>query len=131
MSSKKDYMNDFNQEELVKDYICIEFSVPQGKEQTVFTSEGFNKIFSAGFISFDCGKAKFITIRFYNEDGQIGSGIQVFQDSSIAFIQTEFNRITITCSSIKSKSLDQGDCDNPNGCEGEICIRTKVSLNND
>jgi hypothetical protein len=91
MSAKKDFMNDINQEEeFAKEFIYIEFSVPQGKEQTIFTSESFNRIFSAGFISFDCGKAKFITVRFYNEDWQINSSMQVFQDSRIAFMQ-EFN----------------------------------------
>jgi hypothetical protein len=112
--------------EIVKDCICLEFSVPHGREQTIFTSNGLDKIIASGFISYDCGEANFITVRFFNENVQVGNSIQVFQDSSVAFSQSEFDRITVTCPTVIGTSPEFSDC--PDSCDGEICLNIRYPL---
>jgi hypothetical protein len=111
----------------MKDCICIEFTVPRGKEQTIFTTEGIEGLFASGFISYDCGHAKYITVRFYDGHNQVGNGIQVFHDSSIGFTQASFNRISVTSPSSLTRSTDSDDIECLNTSEGEICLNIRIS----
>jgi hypothetical protein len=112
--------------DFVKDCICLEFSVPHGREQTIFTTNGLESIIASGFISYDCGDANFITVRFFNGSVQVGNSIQVFQDSSVAFSQSEFTRITVSCPAVTTTPSDLSDC--PGVCDGEICLNIRYPL---
>jgi len=114
--------------ELIKECICNEWSVPHGKTQTVFLSEGFEQIFAAGFVTYDSGNAPHITVRFFDGDDQIGPDLRVFQDSSASFTATEFNRITVSCPNVYDYDEVSWDEDCPEACEGEICIKAKFPV---
>jgi hypothetical protein len=89
------------------------------------------KKLSAGFISYDCVNADFITVRFSDGEQQVGNDIKVLIDSSVAFTHTEFNRITVTCPRIIAGSSNQSDDFCPDACEGEICIKTRFPVDLD
>lgn len=110
---------------LVKDCLCCEWSVPKGSNQTVFHTGGFKKIFGSGFISYDCGDADFIIVKFFLDDKLVGSPIHVFQDSCVTFSFTKFDKIVVSCPS------DSGafNHDFAEACEGEICIITRYPVN--
>jgi hypothetical protein len=114
---------------VVKECISIEFTVPHGKEQTVFSSN--NNIIASGFISYDCGDARFITVRFYDGMHEIGDSIQVFQDSSVAFNLSGFNRITTTCPANAPGTIPGFGDDCPGTCDGAINLILRFQLDFD
>ncbi|WP_374724060.1 S-Ena type endospore appendage [Calidifontibacillus erzurumensis] len=103
----------------LKDCICAEWSVPIGQTQTVFQTEGLKKIFASGFVSFDNGQVPFITVTFFLDNNQVGDPIRVFNNSSVVFTYTKFNRITVSCPNVDSDDPDLHEC------EGEICITSR------
>lgn len=105
------------QRKLIKDCICIEWSVPQANTQTVFQTQGYNNIYVAGFISFDYGSSDWIIVRFFNGNEQVGTS-RVFKNSSSAFSLTRFDRITIECAASSVVPLER--------CEGEISLVTRI-----
>jgi hypothetical protein len=114
---------------VVKECISIEFTVPHGKEQTVFSTN--NNIIASGFISYDCGDARFITVRFYDGPNEVGNSIQVFQDSSVAFNLSGFNRISVTCPSNAPGTIPGFGDDCPGVCEGAINLILRFPLDFD
>lgn len=114
---------------VVKECISIEFTVPHGKEQTVFSSN--NNIIASGFISYDCGDARFITVRFYDGQYEVGNSIQVFQDSSVAFNLSGFNRISVTCPSNAPGTIPGFGDDCPGVCDGAINLILRFPLDFD
>jgi hypothetical protein len=114
---------------VVKECISIEFTVPHGREQTVFTSDG--NIIASGFISYDCGDARFITVRFYDGPNEVGNSIQVFQDSSVAFNLSGFNRISVTCPANAPGVIPGFGDDCPGVCDGAINLILRFSLDFD
>jgi hypothetical protein len=111
---------------VVKECISIEFTVPHGKEQTVFSTN--NNIIASGFISYDCGDARFITVRFYEGQYEVGNSIQVFQDSSVAFNLSGFNRISVTCPSNAPGTIPGFGDDCPGVCDGAINLILRFPL---
>lgn len=107
---------------LVKDCVCGEWSVLHGRTQTVFQTDGFKHIFTSGFISYDCGSSDLVIVRFLLGNKQVGSSIKIFEESSVAFSLTRFDRITVEC-----PTLDQG-CPGEDACEGEICIISRFPV---
>lgn len=107
-------------QKLVKDCVCVEWSVPSGEAQTVFQTGGFKRIFASGFISFDCGSSDSVIVKFFLGGTQIGSSIRIFEESSVAFSFTRFDRITVECPAT--------DILPPDACEGEICIKTRTPI---
>lgn len=107
---------------LIKDCVCAEWSVPQGRVQTIFQTEEFKHIFSSGFISFDCGGSDLVVVRFLLRNKQIGPSIKIYEESSVAFSLTKFDRITVECA-----SPDCG-CSDEYACEGEICIKSRFLM---
>lgn len=110
--------------QLVKDCVCVEWSVPHGETQTVFQTGGFDPFFASGFVSFDCGSPDFIRVRFFLGNNLVGEVIRVFEDSSVAFTFTEFDRITVECPGFTGTP----DPDCPTACEGEICITSRFPV---
>jgi hypothetical protein len=119
--------DDIKQQHLIGECICIEFTVPRGKEQVIFTSDGIERLFASGFISYDDGIPQYITVRFYDGYNQVGNGIQVFQNSSIGFTHTGFNRISVTSPSSRNGSMETEGIGSLNTCEGEICLKIKIT----
>lgn len=111
---------------LLKDCVCVEWSVPPGRTQTVFQTGRFRRIFASGFVSFDCrdsnlvGDSDSVIVRFFLGSDQIGPSIRVFEESSVAFNYTRFDRITVECPATNVVS--------PDVCEGEICIKTRTPV---
>lgn len=101
--------------ELVKDCVCVEWSVPSSNIQTIYKVGGFESLLATGFIRFDYGGADFITVKFFLNNKQIGSSLNIFKESSVAFNFTRFDQITVECSGGDPTHL----------CEGEICINSK------
>jgi hypothetical protein len=114
---------------VVKECYSIEFTVPHGKEQTIFTSSGNN--IGSGFISYDCGDARYITVRFYNGPFEVGNSIQVFQDSSVAFNLSDFNRITVTCPANAPGTIPGFGDDCPGQCDGAINLNLRFPVDFD
>lgn len=114
--------------EFFKECISVEFTVPHGKEQTVFKSNGFENISASGFVSYDCGDARYITVRFYNGASEIGNSVQVFQDSSVAFSLNGFNRISVTCPSNVPGTIPDFGSDCPGVCEGQINLSLRFQV---
>lgn len=105
---------------LVKDCVCVEWSVQQGGTQTIFSTGGFRSLFASGFISFDCGCSDGIIARFFLKNQQVGSSIRIFEESSVAFSFTRFDQITVECPTCNVNCQD--------ACEGEICITTRFPV---
>lgn len=112
---------------LIRDCICCEWEVPRGETQTVFQTAGFKEIFGSGFVSYECGSAPFIVVKFFVDSYQVGDMIKVFKDSCVAFTYTKFNSIKVTCPNEGHHHCDCG-CNCMNDCEGEICITTRVPV---
>jgi|GEM_PF-6670725 len=105
---------------LVKDCVCVEWSVPHGETQTVFQTGGFREIFASGFVSFDCSGSDYIIARFFLGNQQVGEAIRIFEESSVAFSFTRFDRITVECPAI---------CEDLSVfCEGDVCITTRFPV---
>lgn len=113
---------------LMQDCICTEWSVLNGNTQPIFQSGGFDQIFSSGFVSYDFGASPYVIVQFFNDLQQVGTPIKVFIDSSVAFTFTKFNRITVTCPNAPGDGSVMDDQVYTNACEGEICIKTKVPI---
>jgi hypothetical protein len=107
-------------QKLLKDCVCVEWSVLSGRTQTVFQTGGFKRIFASGFVSFDCGSSDSVIVRFYLGSNQVGPSIRVFEESSVAFSYTRFDRITVECPTTNMVPLE--------ACEGEICIKTRTPV---
>jgi hypothetical protein len=114
---------------VVKECISIEFTVPHGREQTVFSSN--NNLIASGFISYDCGDARYITVRFYDGQFEVGNSIQVFQDSSVAFNLSGFNRISVTCPANAPGTIPGFGDDCPGSCDGAINLILRFQLDFD
>lgn len=106
-------------QKLIKDCICVEWSIQPGRTQTIFQTGGFKRIFASGFVSFDCGNLDSVIVRFYLGNHQIGSSIRVFEESSVAFSFTRFDRITVECPATDIEPVDDL-------YEGEVCIKTRT-----
>ena len=124
-SDKKEHCNcekpvDRKDKKFVKECICIDWSVPHSRTQTVYIAKRVGDLSASGFISYDCGSPAFITVTFLLGDDEVEK-INVFRDSSVAFAVSRFNRIKIKCSA-ESSSVDT-DC--PDACEGELCIKPR------
>lgn len=111
--------------ELIKDCICVEWTVPNGETQTVFQTANFDPFFASGFVSFDCGSLDFVRVRFFLGNDLVGEVVRVFEDSSFAFTLTEFDRITVESPSFTGTP----DPDCPTASEGEICITARFPVN--
>lgn len=107
-------------QKLIKDCVCVEWSVPYGRTQTVFQAGGDRRIFSSGFVTFDAGNLDSVIVRFFLGSQQIGSSIRVFEESSTAFSFTGFDRITVEYPAISVGPLIVS--------EGEICIKTRTPV---
>lgn len=99
---------------LTKDCMKIDWAVPEGETQTIYQAGGLNQLFGSGFVSYDEGDAPYIIVRFYLNGVQQGMDIVVFEDSSVAFNYTRFDRVSVSCSGIPGGS----DLE----CEGELSI---------
>lgn len=124
-SDKKEHYDcekpvDRKDKKFVKECICIDWSVPHNRTQTVYIAKRIGDLSASGFISYDCGSPAFITVTFLLGDHEVEE-INVFRDSSVAFEVSRFNRIKIKCSA-ESSSVDT-DC--PDSCEGELCIKPR------
>ena len=106
---------------VVKDCVCVEWSVQPGRTQTVFQTAGFRSIFASGFVSFDFGNLDSVIVRFFLGSNQVGPSVRVFEDSSVAFSYTKFDRITVEYTLTNPISPESG--------EGEICIKTRTPIN--
>src|SRR5690625_1017983 len=84
---------------LIKDCICAEWSIPPGQIQTIYQSSGYRSLYASGFISIDDNNDSldFVIVRFFLGDMEVGTSMKVFNDSSVAFSLTRFNRITVEC----------------------------------
>lgn len=107
-------------QKLVKDCVCVEWSVQPGRTQTVFQTGGYRNIFASGFVSFDFGSSDSVIVRFFLGSNQIGSSVRVFEESSVAFSYTRFDRITVEYPVTDTVPLEVG--------EGEICIKTRTPV---
>lgn len=106
--------------QLIKDCVCVEWSVPLGRTQTVFQAGGLRRIFASGFVSFDSGSSDSVIVRFFWGNNQIGSSIRVFEESSVAFSFAGFDRITVE---YPANGVGPSDVS-----EGEICIKTRTPV---
>lgn len=107
-------------QKLLKECVCVEWSILPGRAQTIFQSGGYNRIYSSGFVSYDFGSSDSVIVRFFLGDHQIGSGIRVFEESSVAFSFTGFDRIIVECPIADTEPFDV--------YEGEICIKTRTPV---
>lgn len=107
-------------QKLIKDCVCVEWSIPNGRTQTIFQSGGFRRIFASGFVTFDAGLSDSVLVRFFLGNQQIGSSIRVFEESSTAFSFTGFDRITVEYPTTNPGPVIAS--------EGEICIKTRMPV---
>lgn len=107
-------------QKLIKDCVCVEWSVPYEETQTVFQSGGFGRIFASGYITFDAGSSDFVIVRFFLGTSQVGSAMSIFKESGTAFSFTEFDSITVEHPATGVVPL--------NPSEGEICIKTRTPV---
>lgn len=107
-------------QKMVKDCVCVEWSVQPGGTQTVFQTGGFRNILASGFVSFDFGSSDSVIVRFFLGANQIGPSIRVFEESSVAFSYTRFDRITVEY--LVTNPVPQ------ESAEGEVCIKTRTPV---
>jgi len=107
-------------QKLLRDCVCVEWSIRPGGTQTIFQSGGHNRIYSSGFVSYDFGSSSSVVVRFFHGKHQIGSGIRVFEESSVAFSFTGFDRIIVECP-ITNEEISEV-------FEGQICIKTRTPV---
>lgn len=105
-------------QKLIKDCVCVEWTVPYGESQTIFQSGGFRRIFASGFVTFDAGNSDLVIVRFFLGSQLVGSVVRVFEESGTAFSFTGFDRITVEYPATNVVP--------PNPSEGEICIKTRT-----
>jgi hypothetical protein len=103
---------------LVKDWISVDWSVPNGNTQTVYYSHSIDELVASGFISYDCGSSDYIIVNFFLGDREVEEPIRIYRDSNVAFTANGFNCIRIHCPQ-NNETLDS-EC--PDTCEGEISI---------
>lgn len=107
-------------QKMLKDCICVEWSVQPGRTQTVFQAGGLRNIFASGFVSFDAGSSGSVIVKFFLGNDQIGPSVRVFEESSVAFSYTRFDRITVEYPTTVPIPQEVG--------EGEICIKTRTPV---
>lgn len=102
---------------LIKDCVCVEWSIPSKESQTVFQATNQDYLLASGFVSFESG-SEFIMVRFFEGGVEVGTPIVVFENSSVAFSLTYFDQITVECRNTGTAPTE--------ACEGELCLNIRV-----
>lgn len=99
---------------LIKDFICIDWTVPPEQVQTIFQASDGDTLLAAGYVR-NNSEGGTILVRFFLGNQQVGEPIYVFQASSVAFSYTAFDRVLVNC-------LGEGT----ESCNGQLSIVTRT-----